>query len=106
MNNSVLNSIDSFSKNENLLLIYSPSGHPIYRWLFFFSTTVKKITAIHFESQKSKYRQDTINTRGSWRYMEVLWSETIGLCKNLKIIYNIIPCNITCPELQANREVD
>ncbi len=31
--------------------------------------------------------------------IEGLWSETIGLCKKLNIIYNIIPCN---PEPQAN----
>ncbi len=31
-----------------------------------------------------------MNTRGSWWYIEVLWSEVIGLCKKLKIIYDII----------------
>ncbi len=53
----------------------------------------------HFESQKSIYRQHKMNPRGSWLYIEVLWSETIGLCKKLNIIYNIITCN---PEPQAN----
>ncbi len=53
----------------------------------------------HFESQKSTYRQDEINTCGSWRYIEVLWSETIRLWKKLHIIYNIITCNT---ELEAN----
>jgi len=31
-----------------------------------------------------------MNTHGSWWYNEVLWSEMIGLCKKLNIIYNII----------------
>ncbi len=31
--------------------------------------------------------------------IEILWSKTIGLCKKLNIIYNIITCN---PEPQAN----
>ncbi len=35
--------------------------------------------------------------------IEVLWSETIGLCKKLNIIYNIITCN---PETQATGESD
>ncbi len=52
-----------------------------------------------FESQKTHIRQHKINTRDSWRYIEVLWSETIGLCKKLNIIYNIITCN---PEPQKN----
>ncbi len=43
-----------------------------------------------------------MNTCGSWRYIEVLWSETIGLCKKLNIISSIITCN---PEPQANGEV-
>ncbi len=42
-----------------------------------------------------------MNTRGSWQYIEVLWSETIGLCKKLNIIYNIITCN---PEPRATRK--
>ncbi len=41
------------------------------------------------ESQKSINRLDTGNTRGSWQYIEVLWSEMIGLCKKLNIIYNL-----------------
>ncbi len=40
-----------------------------------------------------------MNPSGSWWYIVVLWSETIGLCKKLNIIYNIITCN---PEPQAN----
>ncbi len=44
-------------------------------------------------------RQDQMNTRGSWWYIEVLWSEIIGLCKKLNIIYNIITCN---PEPRGN----
>ncbi len=43
-----------------------------------------------------------MNTRGSWQYFEVLWSKTIGLCKKLNIIYNIITCN---PEPQANGKI-
>ncbi len=39
-----------------------------------------------------------MKNRGCWWYTEVLWSETIGLCKKLNIIY-IITCN---PEPQAN----
>ncbi len=46
----------------------------------------------HFESQKRHIRQHKINTRGFWWYIEVLWSETIGLSKKLNIIYNIT-CN-------------
>ncbi len=34
-----------------------------------------------------------INTCGSWRYIQVLWSKTIGLCKKLNIIYNTNICN-------------
>lgn len=55
----------------------------------------------HFKSQKN-FRQHKINTRGSWRCIEVLWSEAIGLCKRLNITYIIISFN---PEPQANREV-
>ncbi len=43
----------------------------------------------------------TINIRGSWWYIEILWSETIGLCMKLNIIYNIIICN---PEPEANED--
>ncbi len=39
----------------------------------------------HFESQKH-IKEHKINTIGSWRYIEVLWSELIGLCKKLNII--------------------
>ncbi len=35
----------------------------------------------------------------SWRHIKVLWSETIGLCKKLNVIYSIITCN---PKPQAN----
>ncbi len=34
-----------------------------------------------------------MNPHGSGRYIMVLWSETISLCKKLKIIY-IITCNL------------
>ncbi len=35
-----------------------------------------------------------MNTYVSWWYtIEVLWSKTIGLCRKLNIIYNIITCN-------------
>ncbi len=27
-----------------------------------------------------------MNTHGSWRYIDVLWNETIGLCKKGNII--------------------
>ncbi len=43
--------------------------------------------------RKKVARQDKINTHGSWQYIEVLWSKTIGLCKKLNIIHNIIACN-------------
>jgi len=43
--------------------------------------------------------EHTINIYGSWRYIEILWSEAIGLCMKLNIIYNIITCN---PEPEAN----
>ncbi len=43
--------------------------------------------------------QHKINTLGSWQYIEVLWSEKIGLCKKLNVIYYIITCN---PEPQTN----
>ncbi len=57
----------------------------------------------HFESQKSIYKQNKINPCDFWRYIEVLWSETIGLCKKLNIIYNIITCN---KEPQATGKYD
>ncbi len=47
----------------------------------------------HFESQKRIYRQHKSNTCGSWWYIKVLWSKTIGLCKKLNIIYNIVTCS-------------
>ncbi len=53
----------------------------------------------HFESQKIHIRQHKMNPRDSWWYIEVLWSETISLCKKLNIIYYIITCN---PEPQTN----
>ncbi len=31
---------------------------------------------------------------GSWRYIEVLRSEMISLCKKLTIAYSIITCNL------------
>ncbi len=40
-----------------------------------------------------------MNSRGSWRYIEVLWNETIALCKKMNIISNIITCN---PNPQTN----
>ncbi len=53
----------------------------------------------HFKSQKKHNKEHKLNTPGFWWYIEFLWSETIGLCKKLNIIYNIITCN---PEPQAN----
>ncbi len=53
----------------------------------------------HFKSQKKHNKEHKLNIPGFWWYIEFLWSETIGLCKKLNIIYNIITCN---PELQAN----
>ncbi len=47
---------------------------------------------------KKHIREHKINTG-----IEVLWSETIGLCKKLNIIYNVITCN---PESQATGEPD
>ncbi len=55
-----------------------------------------------------------LNTHGSWLYFEVLWSETIGLCKKLNIIYYIITCNPEpqengldwCPVLQTNHSFE
>ncbi len=41
-----------------------------------------------------------MNTHGSWRNIEVLWSETFGLCKKLNINYNIITCNPGFPVAQ------
>ncbi len=60
---------------------------------FFFSRTVKKIfSLVILEMQVSEkhIKEHKINTRGSWRYIEVSWSETISLCKKPNIIYNII----------------
>ncbi len=48
--------------------------------------------------KKKHIREHKINTG-----IEVLWSETIGLCKKLNIIYNIITCNT---ETQATGESD
>ncbi len=33
--------------------------------------------------------KDQINIHCSWQHIEVLWSETISLCKKLNIIYKI-----------------
>lgn len=41
-----------------------------------------------------------MNLRGSWQYIEVLLSETTGLCKKLNIIYDNITCN---PQPQSKR---
>ncbi len=86
------------------MLIYSPSGCVRCRWLFFFSGTIKKkplslvIDTLHvsgclFLRVKKTYRQDQINSHGSWQYTEVLWSKTICLCKEMKIIYIITTFN-------------
>ncbi len=57
-------------------------------------------TDLRVKKKKKKHiRQHKINTSDSWRYIEVLWSETISLCKKLNIIYSIITCN---PEPQTN----
>ncbi len=42
-----------------------------------------------------------MNVHGPWRYIEVLWSERISLCKKLNIIY-IITYN---PEPQTNVKI-
>ncbi len=55
-----------------------------------------------YETQKEHIKEHKIGTYGSWWYIEVLWSEMIGLCKKLNIIYNIITWN---PEPQANWEM-
>ncbi len=34
-----------------------------------------------------------MNARSSWLHILVLWSEMISLCKELRIIYNILACN-------------
>ncbi len=39
-----------------------------------------------FERQKNIHRQNQIKPCGSWRYIEVLRHETIGLCKKLNSI--------------------
>ncbi len=67
---------------------------------FFLQQNSKHNGYHHFKLKKRIYKQDKRITHGSWRYIEVFWSETIGLCKKLNIICNIITCN---PEPQANR---
>ncbi len=49
----------------------------------------------HFENKQKHIKDHKINTHSFWWYTEILWSETIGLCKKLNIIYNIITPNPT-----------
>ncbi len=51
--------------------------------------------------KKEHIKEHKSNTRGSWQYIKILWSKTIGVCKKLNINYNIITCN---PEPKANTE--
>ncbi len=49
----------------------------------------------HFENKQKHIKDHKMNTHSFWWYTEILWSETIGLCKKLNIIYNIITPNPT-----------
>ncbi len=71
---------------------------------FFFSRTVlaetvsvaiykMHVNSYRFLRMKKTIKEHKMNTHGSWRYAEVLWRNMIGLCKKLKIIFNIITCN-------------
>ncbi len=61
---------------------------------------VSRLTIETNKKTNKKYiKEHKMNPCGTWQYIEVWWSETIGLCKKLNIIYNIINCN---PEPQAN----
>ncbi len=59
-----------------------------------------------WESKKNIHRQNKIKPCGSWRYIEVLRHETIGLCKKLNSIYIIFYLWSTamsnCPERVHN----
>ncbi len=91
------------------LFFYSPSGRPRCN-TFFIHEKIKNIFGwnrgpLWFIKHKSKatvtlrvkkhimYTQYEVNNHGSWRYIEVLWSKSIGPCKKLNIIHNIIACN-------------
>ncbi len=56
--------------------------------------------------KKNIHRQNQIKSCGSWRYIEVLKHETIGLCKKLNSIYIIFYLWSTamsnCPERVHN----
>ncbi len=45
------------------------------------------------EKKKENNGYQHFENRYTIRYTEILWSETIGLCKKLNIIYNIITPN-------------
>ncbi len=45
----------------------------------------------HCESQKSIYRQDKNNTRGSWWYIVVLWSKRLVCARNWTLFTTLLP---------------
>ncbi len=66
----------------------------IFSWNLFLVIYKMKVNGYqHFESQEKHIREHKMNTRGSWPYIEFLWSETIGLCKKLNIICDPGPQN-------------
>ncbi len=76
--------------------LFLQSNSKEYFSLKLWSLVNHKMQIRGWESNKA---YQAINTHESWRYIEVLWSETISLCKKMNISYNIITCN---PEPQAN----
>ncbi len=52
-----------------------------------FVIDILHVSGCPFLRVKNRYRQDQINFHGSWQYIKVLWSITVRLCKEMKIIY-------------------
>ncbi len=66
----------------------------ILSWNWFLVIYKVKVNGYwHFESQEKHIREYKMNTRGSWPYIEVWWSKTIGLCKKLNIKFDPGPQN-------------
>ncbi len=88
---------EQFTKNENLLKMYSSSGHSIFRWVcFFIRTDLKKCVipylAHHWilcsewvpsewESKQLIKHQSTSNPHPCSPSVNVLWSQNLCVCE-------------------------
>ncbi len=87
-----------------MTLFFSRRVKKIFSWIRGSWWFIKcKSAAARLWASKKQIKEHKINTCDSWRYKEVLWSESIDLCKKLNIIYDIITCN---PEPQTKEESD